>query len=51
MTSGVELSADSGHDYTSSASSVPEPSPMALLLAGAGLLGWVARRRSQTPRI
>jgi hypothetical protein len=51
MTSGVDLSADSGHDYASSVSSVPEPSRAALMLAGAGLLGWVARRRSQTPRI
>jgi hypothetical protein len=51
MTSGVILSADSGHDYASSVSSVPEPSSTALMLAGAGLLGWVARRRGQMPRI
>jgi len=51
MTSGVDLSADSGHDYTSSVSSVPEPSSTALMLAGAGLLGWVARRRGHAPRI
>jgi hypothetical protein len=46
VTSGVNLSADSGHDYMTSTSSVPEPSSMALLLAGAGLIGWVTRRRA-----
>ena len=51
MTSGVDLSADSGHDYATSASSVPEPSPTALLCAGAGLIGWVTRRRAQALRI
>lgn len=51
LTSDVTLSADSGHDYMSSVSSVPEPSSAALLLAGVGLIGWVARRRDQTPRI
>ncbi len=45
LTSGVTLSADSGHDYTASVSSVPEPSSTALMLAGVGLIGWVVRRR------
>jgi hypothetical protein len=51
MTSGVDLSADSGHDYTGGLSPVPEPSKTALMLAGAGLCAWAARRRGQTPRI
>ena len=51
ITPGVSLSADSGHDYLSSAASVPEPSSTALLLAGAGLIGWITRRRAQALRI
>ena len=51
LTGGVDLSADSGHDYATSASPVPEPSPTALLLAGAGLIGWISRRRAQAGRI
>lgn len=47
LTDGVSLSADSGHDYATSVSSVPEPSSVALMLAGAGLIGWVVRRRGQ----
>ena len=50
LTDGVTLSADSGHDYASSVTTVPEPSSTALMIAGAGLIGWVVRRRDQTPR-
>jgi len=36
------VSSDSGFDY---ATAVPEPGTSAMLLAGVGLLGWIARRR------
>ena len=44
---GVRLVSASGHDYTQRVLPVPEPSAIALLLAGAGVVGVVARRRAR----
>jgi len=43
LTPGVSLISDSGHDY-SPISSIPEPETYTMLLAGLGLLGFIARR-------
>ena len=50
LTAGSTMSWASGHDYSApvAVTPVPEPSTYALMLAGLGLVGWIARKRKAT---
>lgn len=50
LTDGATMSWASGHDYSApvAVTPVPEPSTYALMLAGLGLVGWIARKRKAT---
>ena len=47
LTPGWTATSLSGHDYATLTLSVPEPETYAMMLAGLGLLGFVARRRQR----